>query len=579
MSDWLHINTELFHFLRPQWLWLFVPVGILIITSLLGSKSKHKWYSVIDEKLRDYVIQKGNKFSMLAPLVVSVIIFSLMIIAAAGPTWEKQEIPGAKNEAILLIALDLSPSMLVEDASPNRLERAKFKVRDLLDANPGARVGLIVYSGTAHPVVTPTSDYKLVAYQLESLSPKIMPLLGTNLSHALALADTILARTEAPSTLLLITDDVNTEQTQQLKNFITDSKNTIELMPMATLQGGRIPGPRRGTYVRKNGEYVVSKLNQQTLFELQKHPAINVNTLTLDKEDVQLIAEKVKKNRIFQQNEEDSEEDWKEMGFALLWPVLVLFALWFRKGWMIQWCVVLFLFSSCQSEIKSWDDLWYTKDYQGQMAFDKENFEQAANTYESFQHKGVAFYKEGNYEAAIEMFKQDTSASSMYNLGLTYAANGQHQLAQEALLLASEIEPNNSLIKKSIDQNKERIRQVDSLRSVNPDEAIELKDKEKSGEPLKERAASGEDEELSSDTEVKELPKDGDRITDEVESGMRKAEEMEKPPEDFQAGSGESAQNVMLREISADPSEFLRRRFKYQYDKYYPNEKASDEPW
>ena len=50
----------------------------------------------------------------------------------AGPTWKKIEVPGTKSEAILLVALDLSPSMLADDVSPNRLERAKFKIQDLL---------------------------------------------------------------------------------------------------------------------------------------------------------------------------------------------------------------------------------------------------------------------------------------------------------------------------------------------------------------------------------------------------------------------------------------------------------------
>lgn len=579
MREWLHIDFELFHFLRPQWLWLFVPLAVILLISLLGNRSKQKWHSVIEQKLRPFMIQKGSRFAIIAPLLVSIVILSLMILAATGPTWKKREVPGAKSEAILLIALDLSPSMLVEDASPNRLERAKFKVRDLLDENPGSKVGLIVYAGTAHPVVTPTRDYKLVAYQLESLHPGIMPLAGTNLTHALNLADTILSRTTAPSTLLLITDNIEVTEATKLKEFVSNSKNTIELMPMATIQGGRIPGPSRGSFIRKNGEFIISKLNQNVLFDLQQHSNIYVNTLTFDKQDVKLIATTVRNNLVYQQDAEGSEEDWQEMGFVLLWPVLILFALWFRKGWMIQWCVVLLVFSSCQSEIKSWDDLWYTKDYQGQKAFNGEDYEDAANTYESLQHKGIAYYKAGNYEAAIQLFQQDSSVASLYNLGLAYAANGQYALAQEALLLANEKEPGNEIINNTLGNNEQRMRQMDSMRSVNPDEAIELKEEKETQGQLNERAAAGQDEELTSDTEVKELPKEGNRVTDEVETGMRKAEELERPPEDFQPQTGDAAQNVLLREISADPSEFLKRRFKYQYDKYYSNEKQPEERW
>ncbi|WP_430817844.1 VWA domain-containing protein [Carboxylicivirga sp. RSCT41] len=579
MSEWLDIDLELFHFLRPQYIWLFLPLMVIILIVLLGNSTKNKWQHIIASSLRPYMIAKGSRMSLIGPLIVTFIIGSLMIVAASGPTWKMREVPGAKSETILLIALDLSPSMLVDDVSPNRLERAKFKIRDLLDANPGSKVGLMAYAGTAHPVVTPCRDYKLISYQLESLQPNVMPLGGTRLANALNIADSIFSRTEAPCTLLLISDEVTSEQAGQIKTFVANTRHSVELMPMATPQGGRIPGKRPGTYARRDGQFVISKLNTQVLFELQKHPSVNVNSLTLDKEDVSLIAEKVRKNLVFQQKDEDSEEDWQEMGFVLLWPALVLFAFWFRKGWMIQWCLALVLLSSCDTTVESWDDLWYTKDYQAQRAYDNTQYELAAEGFEAMQNKGAAYYKAGNYEAAIELFKQDSSATSLYNLGLAYAASGQIDMAQEALLLANQLDPSNRTISEGLKQNSERMRQVDSLRSVNPDEAIELEDKEEPKGELNERRAKGEDEELTSDTEVDELPQEGDRVTDEVETDMRKAEELERPPEDFQPQAGETPQNILLREISADPSEFLRRRFKYQYEKYYSNEKQPDEPW
>ena len=103
-------------------------------------------------------------------------------------------------------------------------------------------------------------------------------------------------------------------------------------------------------------------------------------------------------------------------------------------------------------------------------------------------------------------------------------------------------------------------------------------EEEQKGE-LNEREAQSEDEELSSDTEAEELPDEGDRITDEMETDMRTAEELERPPEDFQPQQGESAQNVLLKEISADPSEFLRRRFRYQYEKYFSDQPKPEDPW
>ena len=584
MNEWLHIDTDLFHFLRPEWLWLFIPMALIIIMTLIGNKSKKSWKKAIAPHLRPFVIGKGSKYAILGPLTLFLIISSILIFSTAGPTWKKVELPGAKSEAILLIGLDLSMSMLVEDVSPNRLERAKFKIRDLLDANPGSKVGLFVYAGTAHPVITPCKDYKLVKYQIESLSPKIMPLQGTNLNEALKLANTVFSKTDAPSTLLLITDNIDSDELKLLTTFVDETNNNIELIAISTPQGGKIPTRRKGGFYKENGAFVISKLNQNSLFTLQKNPQINVNTLTLDKADVEAIAKKVKKNLIYSDNDTDSDTDWQEMGYGLIWVIVILFMFWFRKGWMIQLSIIAFVFTSCNNseniKVEKWEDLWFTSNYQAQKQMDKEDYEMAAKNYTSLDHKGIAYYKSGDYEAAIHLFSQDTTATSMYNLGLAYAANGQNDLAEKALLLAQEIDPENEITKHTLIKNKRVIQQMDSLMGANPNNAIALEKEEKKKKgKLNERKAQGEDEELSSDTEAKELPKDGDRVTDEVESGIRTADEMEKPPEDFQSQQDEAATNVLLREISADPSEFLKRRFKYQYDKYFKEVSKSKNQW
>lgn len=579
IADWLHIDWDLFHFLRLEWLWLFVPMVLVLIVSLIGRQSKGKWQNTLAKHLRPYMIGKGNRFSFWGPLVVFSLTASLMIIAAAGPTWKLIEVPGAKSEAVLLIGMDLSTSMLVDDVSPNRLERAKFKVRDLLEANPRSKVGLFAFAGTAHPVVTPCTDYKLVAYQLESLSPATMPLQGTDLGEAMALADTILARTEAPSVLLLVTDNIEPEDVGLLTDFVANTPHRIEVLALATPAGGRVVYNSRGNFFRDdNGNPVISKLDQSTLFQLQQVDRINVNTLTLDKTDVEAIASYMRENLFFQEMEETTEEDWEEMGFPLLWLSGILLLFWFRKGWMISWCIVLLVFPSCNLEqVESWPDWWYTRDYQGQLHMDKGEYDLAAEAFEDPMRQGIAYFKAGNYEGAIFAFSQDSSANGQYNLALAYAENGQYDLARAALLKAEELDPGNEQIQMSLQRNDELKRQVDSLNSLNAEDVTELKE-EKKGE-LVEREAKGEDEELTSDTEVDELPEEGDRITDEVETDQRKAEEMEFPPEDFQPGQEEMAQNILLRQISASPSEFLRKRFRYQYLKYFRNKPKPKKKW
>ncbi|WP_347839230.1 VWA domain-containing protein [uncultured Draconibacterium sp.] len=579
LKDIAHFDAEQFHLLRPEWLWAFIPMLVVAVIIVFTAKEDKKWKKVIAPALRPFMFTKEKRSSLTFPLLAFVLITSIGILALSGPTWSKVEVPGAKSEAVLMIAVDCSLSMMAEDIQPNRLERAKFKIRDLLDANPGARVSLYAYSGTAHTVVPMCSDYRLLTHHLESLSPGIMPVQGTNLQMMMQMADSTLKKVEAPSTLLLVTDVITDDQQNLLEAFVETSKHSLEILTMATSEGAQIPkNAQKQPVTDANGNVVISSLNSNVLFKLQKHDKINIITLTLDNSDMELLAEKVRAKLKFQADEEESEEQWKDMGFVLLILLVLLIPFWFRRGWMIQygWIPLLFLMSSCGDN--TWNDLWYSKDYQGQKLYNAQNFEEAGNTYESAFHRGVAYYKAGNFDAAAQAFSRDSSANSLYNLGLAYTQLGKYNEALSALELAAEKDPENETFQETINETSKTIGIVDSMR--NEAGPIELpKKEEKEKEKLNERKAASKDEELSSDTEVDELPEHGNRVTDEVETDQRKAEEMEEVPDDFEAGSGQTPQNVLLRGISADPGEFLKRRFKFQQKKYHSELKEMKERW
>lgn len=571
-------NAEQFHWLRPLWLWAFAPALSVALLVFFSFKEKNKWQKIIAPALRPFMITQEKRNAITFPLITYVGIISIGILALAGPTWSKQEVPGAKTEAVLMIALDASLSMMTEDLQPNRLERAKYKINDLLDANPGSKVSLYAYSGTAHTVVPMCTDYKLIKHHLESISPGIMPVQGSNLQHLLQLADSSLLKIKAPSTLLIVSDVIKQEHLPILTQFVDHSPHQIELLAMATAQGGQIPiNKRKEPLIDQQGNIVISKLDANVLFELQNHPKINVNTLTLDNSDVELMANKIRRQLNYQEDAISSQDQWKDMGFLLVIILVIVTPFWFRKGWMINYMWMAVLLSSC-SQINSWDDLWYTKDFQAQQLYEQSLFEEAGNTFESAFHQGVSYFKAGNYDAAAQAFTQDSSANSLYNLGVSYAQMGMYTEALEAIELASAKAPNNELFKKTLNKTQKTIGIIDSLKAIGQPLPLPQKKTEKE-QPLQERKASSKDEELSSDTETDELPKDGKRVTDEVETNMRKAKELEEVPDNFESESGESPQNVLLRGITEDPAEFLRRRFNYQYQKHYQNIQQPKEKW
>lgn len=582
MIDWelYHIDWQAFHFLRPDWLWLFIPLLLILTLVFFSNNEKNNWKKIIAAHLRPHVFTNANRGAIIYPILAYLFAGSMMIISASGPTWKKIEVPGAKMEAVLYIALDMSRSMLGKDIQPNRLERAKFKIKDLLEAKPRARVGLMVFSGTAHSVISVCDDYNLILNQIESLIPQVMPRSGSNFDYAFEMIDTVMMKVEAPSTLLFITDEIDQNQTQRFHDFVDKSPHRIELISVATPQGSTVPGWQRGTFFKtESGANYISKRNDAVLNLLAQNPKISVTPLTLDKSDVEGIADRVSQKLIYQKEDQESDEDWMDMGYVLVIPIVLIIAYWFRKGFMVQLALLIAL-SAC-SDIQSWEDLWYTKDYQGLQLYNDSLYEASADQFQSWFNKGVAMYKSGDVESAIYFFEQDSlNANSQFNLGLSYAKMGYYDDALKSFEMAADLDPNLAQVHHVIEKTNQQINLTDSLAKLTGEPKKKLPKSGKKNEPLKERRASSKDEELTSDTEVDKLPETGDRVTDEQETGIRKAEELTEVPDDFEGGQGqEKAQNILLREISADPSEFLRRKFEYQFKKYYKDKYVQGENW
>lgn len=573
-------NLEEFHFLRPIFLWAFIPLFVVLVLMLISNNEKTAWKKSIAPHLREYMFTQKRSWMWLIQLLLILISVSLLIIACAGPTWNKLEVPGMKAKTVLVIGLDCSLSMLAEDIQPNRLERAKLKVSDLLEANPGSPVGLIAFSGTAHPVLPPCIDYKLLQTQINSLSPGIMPVQGSNLKYVVDLADSSISRSGVPGTFLLITDNISPDQSEYLLDFVHRTENSLEILLMSTHSGARIPNARKGKYIKdREGKEVLSVPDFGALDQLEKTENITLHTLTLDNSDVVAIADKVHSHLEVRMDDEKLEDTWEDRGLLLVWPIAIILLFWFRRGWVIQFCLFFFVgMQSCSPDAKhaSW---WYTDDYIAQHIEQSDSFEIAAERYSSLQHKGVAYFKAGNYEAAEAVFELDTSAVGYYNRALALAELGRYDESIEAMTMAKNLDNSVSGVDELLHEFEKKKFEVDSIINL-LGEKMSLPEKKGDKEELKTREAASEDEELSSDTEVDKLPEDGERVADEVETNIHKAEEMESPEEnmDMQV-QHKDAQNIMLRKVSADPGEFLRRRFKNQKKKYYPEVAETNEKW
>lgn len=548
VHDYMNIDWQQLHFLRPAALWLFVP--LLLIAALLawGNREQTKWKQFIDPAFRRYMFTPGNRRALIAPLLLFAGGMALAILGAAGPAWKKVEVPGQKVQAVVMVVMDLSASMLAKDIPPNRLERAKLKLSDFLRAKPGAPAGLLAFAGTPHLVLPFTTDYELIKFQAGSLDNWEMPVQGRNTALMMRVVDTLMRPVLAPSHILLMTDSISAADAGIFESYAASHIHRLEILLLA-------PASQQGAPVH--------------------HPNIRVTPVTLDTTDVGRIASRVRDRLIFEKDAKADDRHWQDMGFVFVLPVLLIVLYWFRKGWAIQWCWLAAVLTLTSCSVNSREaDWWYTKDYQAQVLYNEGKYAEAADRFTDLPHKGAAFFKAGDFEAAAEVFALDTSAASQYNRGLSLAKLGRYDEAMQAFDLAAQRDP---ALKRLADAGKQQMKitkvETDSIMRYDRKSDSIVK-KAQTKDSLKERKPTAQDQKLASETQVKELPKTGDRLTETVKSNIHEARESDAPaPQDSTGAPGKTPdmKNIILRKPPADPGMFLHKRFVLQQQRYYKN--------
>ena len=327
--------TAHFHFLRPEWLWLLATVPLLFWLVRMREDVRSRWKGIIAPHLLEHLLVGEKKRWRIRPVHLICLGVALAALGLAGPTWEREKPPFTEEKAPLVIALDLSQTMDAIDVQPTRLERAKLKVMDLLAARPGARTALFAYAGSAHMVLPLTDDTGLFRTYLSALSTSIMPVPGKDTAAALRAVDDVLSREEAPGTVLFLTDGVENAAFGALTKQGAAGKSQVMVLGVGTPEGGPIQaGPGR-FLADSTGARVFTKLDIDGLKALGD-AGVPVATMTQDDDDVKWVQRKAQSHlEVVEQS--DARLQWKDEGYWFVLPVVLLTALWFRRGWTLRW--------------------------------------------------------------------------------------------------------------------------------------------------------------------------------------------------------------------------------------------------
>lgn len=338
------VNGEL-EFLRPLWLWGLLPLTLGAWWAWRRSRrtTTSAWERVVDPALAPYVIEPERTGSRGRGVVRWLFAgWALALLALSGPVWEWREVTLHDAPRAQVLVLDLSRSMLAEDIVPDRLTRARYKVRDLLERAGGTRTGLVAFAERPYVISPLTDDAATLEAFLPSLEPSLMPAQGSRPALAIALAAALLERSAAPGGhLILITDAEPSEETMAAAAAARAAGHRLSVLGVGTSRGAPLRDAN-GQFVRAaDGGIVVPQLDMAALGELARAGGGVAVALSSDGSDVEALA-RVRTATAPSAREEGNERNaaagrtgeryWTERAPWLLPPLALLALALFRRG-------------------------------------------------------------------------------------------------------------------------------------------------------------------------------------------------------------------------------------------------------
>ncbi len=552
-----------FHFLRPWWLLAFVPMMLLLCLRALED-SRPSWKDVLPEHLRSVLAIGEKGWRKQLPLKLLLVNVTLAIIICAGPTWQREASPFGEDKASMLVVLDNSDSMLQKDLPPSRLERAKQKVRDLLAVRQGGRTGLIVYAGSAHVAMPVTQDAKVFDPFLAAISPDIMPVDGKDALQALALIDQQL-NNELGSSVLLVSDGVTPNTIDGFEAFFSDKPYQLLILAVGNLE--RVSD---------------NPMDLDSLRGLARVTGGRLVEVSVDSSDIETLNRLVDRNM---QLNGESSMPWKDMGYVLLYPIALIMMLWFRQGWLVQWCVLAMVSGSLllpkpviaqpvqsiaqpvqskaeQVEViqkvtlwdklaQRWWDLWLTQEQQGQRLMNDKQYLEAAKHFKDPLRKGTAYYYAGEYKLAHSAFLQLRHAATQdeRDLGLYNAASA---LARQREFVAARNLLQTLAVQATLsEQLRPDVEHNLAVISALVDEINQMSESQG-------KSAEGQ-QEISVEL-GEEQPKTGDGYQEQTSEELMTKESISAE----ELLNDQAVADKWLKRVEADPKYFLRAKFQIQ---------------
>lgn len=264
----------MFRFENPQYLYVLIALPVLTALFFFARLLRKRALRRLGEpSVIKNLMPLASRYVDVLKLILLLSGLAMLIIGWANPQWGTKKEKAKRKSVDVILALDISESMLAIDLLPNRLERAKRFVQDLVEALKGERLGAVIFAGNAYLQVPLTTDYAAVELFLKSANPSMAPVQGTAIADAIDLAEKAFDVKGKNHRALIIVSDGETHDEEAINRAKQAGKDGLLILcvGVGTPKGSFIPVSLGGKddYKRDNtGNPVLTALNEAVMKEV-----------------------------------------------------------------------------------------------------------------------------------------------------------------------------------------------------------------------------------------------------------------------------------------------------------------------
>jgi Ca-activated chloride channel family protein len=531
-------------FLKPEYLYMMLIPTFILFFFIVTNKSAVN--SFFDEKVLEKLRFDNDSLGRVGRNMLIFVALIMMIISLARPVLPKGDVSVKTKSIDMLVALDVSKSMMATDRYPNRLEFAKKRFKEFVDSFLEANIGVIAFSSDGFLVSPMTKDSTTLKYLVDNLSLDSMSLKGTNLLIPIEKASEFL-KDSKDKILIIFTDGGDGDDFSKEIALAKEKGESIYIYGVASKEGAPIKDGGKAI-TNKSGNIVISRLNE-SIKELAFKSGGAYIVANYKDDSIKLMVEDIKKKFKARDVKTEDIKEYKELFYYPLSLAVFLFLFLFhsfpKKGVVLL--LLVFIDPKVEAkvfdffDIQKADEAYRSKDYKKALKHYKEVVKSNKSP-SSVYDLANAYYKIGDYEKALKAYKNVATTNEAlkykkhFNMANSHFKLKEYQKAikeyEEAkkIKVEDDLTYNLELAKKMLKkkQDKKKRKNKDKKKDKDKKRNKDKKSSDKNGEKKdkKDKKKEGDKDKKTKNQKPKQDEKRSDSKMKQDEKVSKKEEKM-----------------------------------------------------